>query len=282
VQTIDDPSMIQRHCAQLRRDDKRIGLVPTMGAFHDGHLSLMRRAHAENDIVVVSLFVNPIQFDRREDLDSYPRDLDGDLAQAADAGIDLVFAPSAEAIYPKGFQTYVDVTELTEGLCGASRPGHFRGVTTVVAKLFNLVRPHRAYFGQKDYQQSAVVRRLAADLNFDLEIIVSPTVRESDGLAMSSRNVRLTLQERRAASVLYRSLAHADALVMAGERRTATILKDVRTMIEAEPLARIDYVAACHPDTLQTLDRIEGPALIALAVRFGGTRLIDNIVITPA
>ncbi|NJD67872.1 MAG: pantoate--beta-alanine ligase [Candidatus Methylomirabilota bacterium] len=282
MQTIDDPSMIQRHCAQLRRDDKRIGLVPTMGAFHDGHLSLMRRAHAENDIVVVSLFVNPIQFDRREDLDSYPRDLDGDLAQAADAGIDLVFAPSAEAIYPKGFQTYVDVTELTEGLCGASRPGHFRGVTTVVAKLFNLVRPHRAYFGQKDYQQSAVVRRLAADLNFDLEIIVSPTVRESDGLAMSSRNVRLTLQERRAASVLYRSLAHADALVMAGERRTATILKDVRTMIEAEPLARIDYVAACHPDTLQTLDRIEGPALIALAVRFGGTRLIDNIVITPA
>lgn len=282
MQTIDDPSMIQRHCARLRRDDKRIGLVPTMGAFHDGHLSLMRRAHAENDIVVVSLFVNPIQFDRREDLDSYPRDLDGDLAQAADAGIDLVFAPSAEAIYPKGFQTYVDVTELTEGLCGASRPGHFRGVTTVVAKLFNLVRPHRAYFGQKDYQQSAVVRRLAADLNFDLDIIVLPTVRESDGLAMSSRNVRLTPQERRAASVLYRSLAHADALVMAGERRTVTILKDVRTMIEAEPLARIDYVAACHPDTLQTLDRIEGPALIALAVRFGGTRLIDNIVITPA
>jgi pantoate--beta-alanine ligase len=226
--------------------------------------------------------VNPIQFGRGEDFDSYPRDLSGDLAQAERAGMDLVFAPSAEAIYPKGFQTYVDVTEITEGLCGASRPGHFRGVTTVVAKLFNLIMPHRAYFGQKDYQQSATVRRLAADLNFDLDIIVLPTVRESDGLAMSSRNVRLTPQQRRAASVLHGSLSRAEDRVKIGERSAKVIVDVVRAMIEGEPLARIDYVALCHPDTLQPLDRIDGPAVLALAVRFGETRLIDNCIITPA
>jgi pantoate--beta-alanine ligase len=253
-----------------------------MGAFHEGHLSLMRSARAENNVVVVSIFVNPIQFGRGGDFDSYPRDLYGDLAQAETAGVDLVFAPSAEAIYPKGFRTYVEVTELTEGLCGASRPGHFRGVTTVVAKLFNLVRPHRAYFGQKDYQQSVVVRRLTVDLNCDLDIVVLPTVRESDGLAMSSRNIRLTPPQRRAAAVLYASLSRAEARVMAGERNAKTILEEVRAMIETEPLAQIDYVALCHPETLQPLDRIEGPALAALAVRFGETRLIDNLLITPS
>jgi pantoate--beta-alanine ligase len=277
---IDEPSAIQHQCMSLRRAGKTIGFVPTMGAFHEGHISLMRRARADNDIVVVSIFVNPIQFGRGEDFDNYPRDLHGDLAQAERVGVDLVFVPSVEAIYPKGFQTYVDVAELTEGLCGASRPGHFRGVTTVVTKLFNLVRPHRAYFGQKDYQQSAVVRRLVADLNMDLEVVLLPTVREADGLAMSSRNIRLTPEERRAASVLHASLGRAKERIRAGERSAKAILKEVRGLIETEPLARIDYVTLCHPDTLQPLDRVEGPALIALAVRFGDTRLIDNLPIS--
>lgn len=282
MQTLDDPSAIQRRCESLRREGKTIGLVPTMGAFHEGHISLMRRARADNDIVVVSIFVNPIQFGRGEDFDSYPRDLRGDLAQAEQAGVDLVFAPSVQAIYPNDFQTYVDVAELTAGLCGASRPGHFRGVTTVVAKLFNLIRPHRSYFGQKDYQQSLVVRRMAADLDFDLDIVVLPTMRESDGLAMSSRNVRLTPEERRAARVLSASLGLAEERVKAGERSAKAILDSVRAMIEGEPLARIDYVALCHPDTLQPLDRIDDPTLLALAVRFGETRLIDNLLITAS
>jgi pantoate--beta-alanine ligase len=253
-----------------------------MGAFHEGHLSLIRSARAENDIVVASIFVNPIQFARGEDFDNYPRDLQGDLAQAERAGVDLVFVPSAEEIYPTGFQTYLDVAELTEGLCGASRPGHFRGVATVVVKLFNLVKPHRAYFGQKDYQQSLVVQRLAADLNMDIEIVLLPTVRESDGLAMSSRNVRLTPEERRAASVLYASLRLAKERVEAGERSTKVLLDAVRMMIETEPLARIEYIALCDPETLKSFDRIEGSMLAALAVRFGSTRLIDNLLIIPS
>src|SRR5574337_895423 len=279
MRVIDELPSVQRQCTSLRREGKTIGLVPTMGAFHEGHLSLMRSARAENDVVVVTIFVNPIQFGRGEDFDSYPRDLQGDLAQAERTGVDLVFTPSAEAIYPKGFQTYVDVIELTEGLCGASRPGHFRGVTTIVTKLFNLIRPHRAYFGQKDYQQSAVVRRLVDDLNLDLEIVLLPTVREADGLAMSSRNVRLTPQQRRAACVLHASLKLAEERVSVGERSAKTILDEMRAMIEAEPLARLDYVALCDPETLKPLDRIEGPTLLALAVRFGGTRLIDNSLI---
>lgn len=280
MQTIHEPASVQSRCTSLRTNGRTIGLVPTMGAFHEGHLALMRRARAENDVVVVSIFVNPIQFARGEDFDSYPRDLQGDLDQAERVGVDLVFMPSAEAIYPKGFQTYVEVTELTEGLCGASRPGHFRGMTTVVTKLFNLIRPHRAYFGQKDYQQSAVVRRLVADLNLDIEIVLLPTVREADGLAMSSRNLRLTPEERLAASVLYASLRLAQERVMVGERSTKAVLDAMRAMIETEPLARIDYVALCDPETLQPLDRIEGPILAALAVRFGETRLIDNLLIT--
>ena len=280
MQNIHEPSAIGRRCESLRREGKTIGLVPTMGTFHEGHLSLMRRARAENDVVVVTIFVNPIQFARGEDFDSYPRDLQGDLAQAERAGVDLVFTPSAEAIYPDGFQTYVDVTELTEGLCGASRPGHFRGVTTIVTKLFNLIRAHRAYFGQKDYQQSAVVRRLVDDLNLDIEIVLLPTVREADGLAMSSRNVRLTPEERQAACVLYASLRLTEERVEAGERNAKALLDEIRTMIETEPLARIDYVALCDPETLKPLDRIEGPILAALAVRFGETRLIDNLMLS--
>jgi pantoate--beta-alanine ligase len=250
-----------------------------MGFLHEGHLSLMRRARVENDVLVVSLFVNPTQFGRGEDLDTYPRDLDGDLAKVEGVGGDLVFTPSAESMYPRGFRTFVEVGELTEGLCGASRPGHFRGVTTVVTKLFNLIKPHRAYFGQKDYQQSVVVRRLVADLEFGLEVVVLPTVREPDGLAMSSRNARLTPDQRRAARVLFRSLRFAEDRVRAGEKNAGAICEEMRAMIEAEPLARIDYVALCDADTLQSVDRIAGPAVAALAVKFGTTRLIDNVLI---
>lgn len=281
MHVVEDLSVIQRRCKSLRREGKTIGLVPTMGAFHEGHLSLMRRARAD-DVVVVSIFVNPIQFGQGEDFDSYPRDLCGDLAQAERAGVDLVFAPSADAIYAKEFQTYVEVTELTAGLCGASRPGHFRGVATVVTKLFNLIRPHRTYFGQKDYQQTMVIRRLVVDLNLDIEIVVLPTVREADGLAMSSRNMRLTSEERRAAHILYVSLRRAEEQVRSGERSAKAVLDAMRATIEAEPLAQIDYMALCHPDTLKPLDRIEDPALAALAVRFGETRLIDNLLITLA
>ena len=279
MQTVREPSAVQRLCQSLRDAGKTIGFVPTMGFLHEGHLSLMRRARAENAVLVISIFVNPTQFGQGEDFDSYPRDLQGDLLGLEKVGADLVFAPSAESIYPVDHRTFVGVAEITEGLCGASRPGHFRGVATVVTKLFNLVRPHRAYFGQKDYQQSVVVRRLAADLNFNLEIVVVPTIREPDGLAMSSRNARLSPDQRRAAPVLYRSLMHSQERVGGGERRAKIILDEMRAMIDDEPLARVDYIAACDPETLKPVDTIRGPTLVALAVRFGSTRLIDNILI---
>ncbi|MGH7369536.1 MAG: pantoate--beta-alanine ligase [Candidatus Methylomirabilaceae bacterium] len=281
MRIIDEPSAVQRLCESLRGAGKTIGFVPTMGFLHEGHLSLMRRARAENDILFVSIFVNPAQFGPGEDFDSYPRDLQGDLQKVAAVGGDLLFTPSAESIYPRGHTTFVEVGEIAEGLCGASRTGHFRGVATVVTKLFNLVRPHRAYFGQKDYQQTAVIRRLVADLNLGLEIVVLPTVRESDGLAMSSRNTRLTPEQRRAAPVLYRSLRRAEQLVRAGERQAKVILDEMRVMIEGESLARLDYLAVCDPQTLRPIERIEGPTLVALAVRIGPTRLIDNILIAP-
>ncbi len=279
MRTIHEPSAVQRLCESLRSAGKTIGFVPTMGFLHEGHLSLMRKACAENGVVVVSIFVNPTQFAQGEDFDSYPRDPEGDLVKAEGVGADLVFAPSAGSMYPKGFRTFAEVAELTEGLCGASRPGHFRGVTTVVAKLFNLIKPHRAYFGQKDYQQSVVVRRLVADLNIDLDVVVLPTVREPDGLAMSSRNARLAPEQRRAALVLHRSLRLSEARVRAGERNAKAILDEMRAVIEAEPLAQIDYVVLCDPETLEPVDRVEGLTLAALAVRFGSTRLIDNTLI---
>ena len=279
MRIIHEPSAVQRLCEAFRRGGKTIGFVPTMGFLHEGHLSLMRRARAENGVVVVSIFVNPTQFAQGEDFGSYPRNLEGDLVKAEGVGADLVFAPSADSMYPKGFRTFVEVSEITAGLCGASRPGHFRGVATVVAKLFNLVKPCRAYFGQKDYQQSVVVRRLVADLNFDLDVVVLPTVREPDGLAMSSRNARLGPDQRRAALVLHRSLSLSEARVRAGERNAKAILDEMRAVIEAEPLAQIDYIALCDPETLEAVNRIEGPTLAALAVRFGSTRLIDNALI---
>ena len=257
-----------------------LGFVPTMGYLHEGHLSLVRAARDENDHVAVSIFVNPTQFGPHEDLSTYPRDLKRDLGLLEREGVDLVFAPEAAEMYPEGYATYVDVTGLlTQRLEATSRPGHFRGVATVVAKLFNLVRPTRAYFGQKDAQQALVIQKMVRDLNMDLEVIVLPTVRESDGLAMSSRNTYLAADEREAAPVLYRSLMKAREMYLAGERDAERIRRTMLDVIEAEPLANVDYVSVASASDLRELKVVEGRAVISLAVRVGRTRLIDNIVL---
>ncbi len=262
-----------------RRGGLSVGVVPTMGALHEGHLSLIRRARAENDRVVVTIFVNPLQFGPKEDFASYPRMLERDAGLCRQAGADAIYAPEVGEMYPSDASTAIDVGGVSEGLCGTSRPGHFRGVATVVAKLFNLTKPHRAYFGQKDAQQVAVIRRMARDLNFDLEIVPCPIVREPDGLAMSSRNLYLSIEQRQAALVLSRSLNLAAELYAAGERSTQAIEEAVRVKIGAEPLARIDYVALVDAETIQPLEKIDRPALLALAVFVGTTRLIDNCVL---
>jgi pantoate--beta-alanine ligase len=253
------------------------GFVPTMGYLHEGHLSLVRRARAENDRVAVSIFVNPTQFGPHEDYARYPRDLERDLRLLEPLGVDLVFIPSVEEMYPPGFQTWVIVEEVSRPLEGASRPGHFRGVATVVAKLFNILQPDRAYFGQKDAQQTVVIRRMVQ--NIPVEIVICPTVREPDGLAMSSRNTYLNPEERRAATVLFRALQAAKVRYEAGERDAERLREAMREVIRAEPLARIDYVSVAHPETLQELERVEGPALLSLAVYIGTTRLIDNLML---
>jgi pantoate--beta-alanine ligase len=264
--------------AESARHRGKTGLVPTMGYFHEGHLSLMRRARAECDWVVVSLYVNPTQFGPGEDLTRYPRSFERDCESAHAAGADVMFAP-ASGLYAPDHATFVEVERLGNVLCGASRPGHFRGVATVVAKLFNISKPHRAYFGMKDFQQVRVIETMVRDLNFDLEIVRCPIVREPDGVAMSSRNSYLSPEERRAATVLYQSLCFGERLVREGERNPQTILREVRDQIAREPLAGIDYVSAVNPDTLQPLDRIEEAVLLAVAVRFGRARLIDNLLI---
>jgi pantoate--beta-alanine ligase len=257
-----------------------VGLVPTMGYLHEGHLSLARRARADNDHLVASIFVNPTQFGPTEDYQRYPRDPERDLRLLEVEGTDVVFMPSAEDMYPAGYDTWVEVGQsLTERLEGAARPGHLCGVTTVVAKLFEIVRPRRAYFGQKDAQQLAVVRRMAADLNMDIEVVGLPTVREPDGLAMSSRNAYLSPAERQAAAVLWRSLCHARELFDEGERRAETIREAMYTVLAQEPLAQVEYVSVADAATLRKLEAIAGPALVSLAVRFGRTRLIDNVVL---
>jgi pantoate--beta-alanine ligase len=255
------------------------GLVPTMGYLHEGHLSLVRRARAENDRVAVTIFVNPTQFSPQEDFAAYPRDLERDLASLKQEGVDLVFTPSNEVIYPPDFQTYVIVEEVTRPLEGAARPTHFRGVATVVAKLFNIVQPTRAYFGQKDAQQTVVIQRMVTDLNFNLEIIVCPTVREADGLALSSRNAYLSTEQRSAATVLYRALSAAKTAFEAGERNGDVLRQLMQDTIAAEPLARLDYVSVAHPTTLAELQMVERKALFSLAVFFGRTRLIDNMLV---
>jgi len=264
-----------------RLDCQTIGLVPTMGAFHAGHLSLMRRARRECGTVVVSLFVNPTQFVAGEDIDRYPRDVDRDLALAAAERVDILFMPEASRVYPRDFSSHVEVDDLTEGLCGRSRPGHFRGVTTIVAKLFNMVQPHRAYFGKKDYQQLQAIRRMTRDLDFPIEIVAGETVREPDGLAMSSRNAYLALEERAAAPVLHRALVDAHARFVAGERSMPALVAAVRQAIEAEPLAALDYAEGVAARTMQPIERIEELAVIVVAARFGGARLIDNVELIP-
>lgn len=264
---------------QARQAGLKVGFVPTMGYLHEGHLELVRRARAICGTVVVSIFVNPTQFGPNEDFTRYPRDLERDASMAESVGADVIFNPPVEEIYPPGHCTYVDLERLTDKLCGLSRPGHFRGVATVVAKLFNIVRPDIAFFGQKDAQQALVIKRMAADLNMDVEIVTVPTVREADGLAMSSRNVYLQPEERRAALVLSRSLRAAEEAVAAGERDPAAIRRMVTGMILGDPLVSIEYVEIySHPD-LEPVEVLSGPALLALAVRIGRTRLIDNTIL---
>lgn len=255
-----------------------VGLVPTMGYLHEGHLSLIRRARQQCEHVVVTIFVNPTQFGPREDLSRYPRDLDRDM-KLIEPYTDLLWTPTAEIMYPQGYQTWVEVEAMTHPLEGAMRPGHFRGVTTVVAKLFNAVQPHKAYFGQKDAQQAAVLSQMVRDLNFPLEMVVCPTAREPDGLAMSSRNVYLDPEQRKAATVLYRSLSAAKELYEAGERNAETIRGRMKEVLASEPLAEPQYVSCAGYDTLEELDEITGKALLSMAVFFGKTRLIDNVVL---
>lgn len=258
-----------------------VGLVPTMGYLHAGHASLVERARAENASVIVTIFVNPSQFDRADDLAAYPRDLERDLQLLAQLGVDLVFAPPAGEMYPDGFQTHVEVAQVSRPLEGAQRPGHFRGVATVVAKLFNLAQAQRAYFGQKDAQQVRVIQQMAADLNLPLEIVACPTRREADGLAMSSRNSYLTPEQRAAAPVLYRSLQAAEAAYQAGQRDTSILRQVMLDVLAAEPLARVEYVSVADALTLAELDQVAGPALCSLAVHVGRARLIDNLPLTP-
>ncbi|PKB64751.1 MAG: pantoate--beta-alanine ligase [SAR202 cluster bacterium Io17-Chloro-G2] len=257
-----------------------LGLVPTMGALHDGHLALVEKARRENQSLVATIFVNPTQFGPQEDLSGYPRDENRDLDMLRQHGVDLVFAPTAEEMYPQGFDTWVDVGALGDRLEGAHRPGHFRGVATVVTKLFGLVRPDRAYFGQKDGQQLAVIRRIVRDLNLGLEVVAVPTVRDPDGLAQSSRNAYLTPSQRKAAPVVYRSLCRAKTLWSNGERDADKLRAEVRAGLEGEPLVEtIDYASVAHAESLDELDQASAGAMVSVAVRIGRTRLIDNLIL---
>ena len=263
----------------LRSQGQRLGFVPTMGFFHEGHLSLMRYARKRCDRLVVSLFVNPIQFGPKEDFREYPRDFARDARLAEGVGVDILFAPEAEDMYPPGFQTYVEVTELSKPLCGAKRPGHFRGVATVVLKLFNIVKPHFAVFGLKDYQQYLVIKRLVEDLDLDIEIHGHPIVREPDGLAMSSRNVYLSPEERKSATCLYQALKLAEKRVAEGVRDAAFLVEELSRFISSHPYTRIDYIEFRDPENLAPASEIKGPTLLALAVFVGRARLIDNALI---
>jgi pantoate--beta-alanine ligase len=279
---IREPARMRARVEDLRRDGRRIAVVPTMGALHDGHLVLLRAARARADVVILTIFVNPTQFGPHEDLARYPRDEAGDLAKARTCGIDLAFCPDAGAMYLPGAQTYVEVRELQQPLEGASRPGHFAGVATVVTKLFHATMPHVAVFGEKDYQQLAIIRRMTRDLDFGIEIASVPIVREADGVALSSRNAYLSDVERVAARALSAGLAAAAARVAAGERDVAAVVAAARAPIAAEPLARIDYVELRDADSLEPLTRLDRAGVVAMAVFVGNTRLIDNRVLRPA
>ncbi|MFH1008030.1 MAG: pantoate--beta-alanine ligase [Candidatus Latescibacterota bacterium] len=279
MRVIEQIGEMQAWADGVRFESKRIGLVPTMGGLHEGHLSLIRLAKKRTDVVVVSIFVNPTQFGPGEDYEKYPRTFDQDRYLAEQAGAGVIFSPNAAEMYPPDFCTTVEVAGLTKGLCGASRPGHFRGVTTVVAKLLCAVKPHVAVFGQKDFQQAAVIQGVVRDLNLDVEIVTAPIVREADGLAMSSRNTFLSPEERREARVLFRSLKKAEESVQAGQQEVSGITQAIRAEILAMPGVRIDYIEMVDPETLEPVTRIEGRVLVALAVWIGKTRLIDNMIL---
>ncbi len=277
VRELDD---LRGEVKKAKKEGKSIGLVPTMGFLHEGHLSLVRSASSQDDVVVVSVFVNPIQFGENEDYEDYPRDLESDLQKAREAGGDLMFCPRVADMYPPGYATFVEVERLTEGLCGANRPGHFRGVTTVVNKLFNLVEPDRAYFGQKDAQQALTIKRMAEDLNMNVEVRVGPVIREEDGVALSSRNSYLSPEERRAARVLYRALSKArDLVYIDKEYRVETVRQCIEDEVGGEPLAQLEYAEIVNGDDLSSISEVKGNVLIALAVKIGSTRLIDNMLL---
>ncbi|MGE4215056.1 MAG: pantoate--beta-alanine ligase [Anaerotignaceae bacterium] len=277
MKTLVTIAEVRENVKVWKRQGLTVGLVPTMGYLHNGHKSLIKKAHEENDKVVVSIFVNPIQFGVNEDLDSYPRDLESDSKLCDEAGVDIIFHPQATQMYFKDFCTFTDMESLTHNLCGMSRPTHFRGVCTVVNKLFNIVTPDRAYFGQKDAQQLAIIKRMVRDLNIDTEIIECPIVREEDGLAISSRNSYLSAEERKAALVLSRSLAEGRKILESGERNAQAVVDTIKAIIEKEPFAKIDYVKMVDSDTLEDVEFVEKKVLVAMAVFVGKTRLIDNI-----
>lgn len=274
VKTIKE---VREIVSEWKKQGLSVGLVPTMGYLHEGHQSLIRRSN-ENDRTVVSVFVNPIQFGPNEDFASYPRDLERDTKKCEEAGADLIFAPEASEMYAEDFSSFVDMTGPTDELCGLRRPGHFRGVCTVVSKLFNIVTPDRAYFGQKDAQQLAVIRRMVRDLSFGIEIIGCPIVREEDGLAKSSRNTYLSAEERKAAVIISKSLKAGQEIIEKGETDTAKIIESITALIESEPLAKIDYIKAVDADSIEPVDTVSGRVLFAAAVYIGKTRLIDNFI----
>ena len=281
MEVIESISEMKNLAKEWKQQGLSIGFVPTMGYLHEGHLALVRRVKELSDRVVVSIFVNPIQFAPGEDYQRYPRDLERDKALLEKEGVDVLFSPKVEEMYPPGFQTYVEVKELSSGLCGKYRPGHFVGVATVVLKLFNIVQPDIAVFGEKDYQQLKVIQRMVQDLNLDVKIIPHPTVREADGLAMSSRNTYLSPEERKSAIALYKALNLAEELINQGERRVATLREKLKEFIESFPYTKVQYIEFVHPETLKEVERVDEPTLLALAVFVGKARLIDNKIIVP-
>ncbi len=278
MRTIHEIPEMQLITGNLRKSGKAIGFVPTMGYFHDGHISLMKEAKRKNDILIVSIFVNPTQFGPNEDYQIYPRDMNRDKALALNLGVDFLFTPADEKVYPKNYKSFVHVKDLTNYLCGPFRPGHFDGVATVVLKLFNIVKPHQAFFGSKDYQQARIIEQMTEDLNIDTEIVVLPTVREDDGLAMSSRNDNLTEEERKIAPQIYKALQHGAKMILQGETDPVIVRKKMSDMINKFPQFDIQYLEICDPHELTPLQKIEDKVLIAAAVFLGKVRLIDNIV----
>ncbi|MBW1823486.1 MAG: pantoate--beta-alanine ligase [Deltaproteobacteria bacterium] len=281
MQTVTSIKEMQSFSDRVRRESKTIALVPTMGFLHPGHLSLMEEGKQRGDILVISIFVNPNQFGVGEDYQDYPRDMEKDQKLAKEVGVDVIFAPTVAEMYPSGCQTCVTVEKVTKNLCGISRPTHFRGVTTVVCKLFTIVKPHVAIFGEKDFQQLVTIRQMTSDLNLDVEIVGMSIYREEDGLAMSSRNKYLNPDERKAALCLFNSLKKALALFEQGERNAGEIVREVKKVIEAEKLAQIDYVKICDAKTIEDIEQIDREAVLALAVKIGKARLIDNVVLKP-